>query len=171
MRHPHHRVVGVVQTQPMTDPLRRPLQTKAGLHRVAQHRHQGEPGHLGTAARTKAAVSAAAARKASRPPLRATSRLTVVRAHPSPTAITRNDSPQATPRDISSRATPDSYRGDRTASNGRTPPCLCKNRATCCPGMPSRRPIDDNDPPARNPTHTCCSDTPTDHRTPTSPRS
>jgi hypothetical protein len=72
---------------------------------------------FGRRARRHAACSARHPRYPTRPPLRATSRLTVDGDRPIRRAISRNDSPARTPREISSRSTRDNHRPELVASN------------------------------------------------------
>ncbi len=108
----------------------------------------------GLRARCHAARSARCARYRRRPPLRATSRLSVDGARPNRRARTRSDSPAATPREISSRSTRDKCRTDRCRTAGRTPPEASTNARIDPADLPSRRPIDRFDSPACRRSHT-----------------
>ena len=108
----------------------------------------------GRRARRHAARSARWARYPSRPPLRASSRLTVEGARPNRDAITRSDSPAATPLEISSRSVSERWRSARRRGAGRTPPASSNNRRIDDPFLPKRRAIDRVNSPALRRSHT-----------------
>lgn len=96
---------------------------------------------FGRRARCQAAASAACARYAPRPPLRAISRNTVDAGRPSPAPIVRFVHPTAIPREISSRPVPDSCRSGRRRAGGRTPPEAASSCFTFAAWQPSDRAI------------------------------
>jgi len=113
VRHPHRRIVGVLDAQPASDLFRRPELVEFPLNNLTQNRILDHLGQLRRLARTTTDASAVTARYPARPPLAFTSRDTVEGARPSRRPIARNDSSRASPREISSRSSTERRFSDR----------------------------------------------------------